>query len=609
MKNTIFVVFTYIFCILFFQNGYTRIISIESNDIPDELIYHFDETNSIVNSKKDCGYNKPLYCKDDVCVCINDGDIKPFIELPDKNGYIHKYILIPYTSGHRNIISEFIESNNNINIHVSTNCTTDSQCFLNKCIENTCEHNIKANVERCDIVYTKPSIFSHGKEYLNCGRMLGEICLKDSDCSFNSCKGITCSDIRYIPSDTDVIDLGIQKLCFYDVGKYFVLDNVPNEAYLFSIKDCIKTYICKSVYEGFWGISDDAYNCYYKSEVVDGSFGPSSRVDPDQYTYKGKVIIKEQCYYTSDGKGDATTNGEIISNPTVRYYDIDHDNNRALTEYGWCDFTYEENDANWMSKLNETLVLNQINIPGTHDSGTYAIHHNSIPLIHGFRSNMDIRLETNKYKQVYVTHNGYDCTNLKTGNLCFLTDVFDEIIDFLHLNPTETVIIHLKEEKVSLTEYNNDGTVKEKGHFERSDFYKAIADITVNNNSKKYNKLYKDYFFVDNSKDSNNVFLKLGEVRGKIILYERNKFSYTIYYNDNTNSTVTIGKEVKIPAMGVCTDKRWKQSPTVYVSDNKYAIIPDKEDKHKECYPERYTLYNQHFLVQDFYDLSDEKKM
>ncbi|ORX49595.1 hypothetical protein BCR36DRAFT_261072, partial [Piromyces finnis] len=52
----------------------------------------------------------------------------------------------------------------------------------------------------------------------------------------------------------------------------------------------------------------------------------------------------------------------------ARYYDIDTTNKRVLTEWGWCSYTnYFNDDANWMSHLDNNLKLNQINIPGTHD--------------------------------------------------------------------------------------------------------------------------------------------------------------------------------------------------------------------------------------------------
>jgi len=39
-----------------------------------------------------------------------------------------------------------------------------------------------------------------------------------------------------------------------------------------------------------------------------------------------------------------------------------------------CTFEINEEDDHWISYIaNKDLTINQINIPGTHDSGTYAI--------------------------------------------------------------------------------------------------------------------------------------------------------------------------------------------------------------------------------------------
>jgi len=48
-----------------------------------------------------------------VYVFIYMTEIKPFIELLDKNGNLHRYILIPYASGYNDYISQYIESNSN----------------------------------------------------------------------------------------------------------------------------------------------------------------------------------------------------------------------------------------------------------------------------------------------------------------------------------------------------------------------------------------------------------------------------------------------------------------------------------------------------------------
>ncbi|KAL6597579.1 hypothetical protein LY90DRAFT_629380 [Neocallimastix californiae] len=184
----------------FLRNGYTRTININSDEIPDELIYHFNISNSFIKENSEvpercCDFDFTMFCKDNVCVHLEEKIIKPFIELPDKNGYVHRYILEPYAHSYGNFILEYNESNNN-----------DTMFLLN----------------RCDNIYTKRTIFSNSILYSYCGRMVGEYCTEDADCSFKNCQknkkcssknceGM-CSSIHYEPSDSDTVTLGIQKL-------------------------------------------------------------------------------------------------------------------------------------------------------------------------------------------------------------------------------------------------------------------------------------------------------------------------------------------------------------------------------------------------------------
>ena len=168
------------------QYGYPHTISIKSIDIPDELIYHLDINTRVIKDDSQkftgtCSLGHSYLCKDNVCVCIEEIYNKPFIEFPDKDNYIHKYILIPFAPFYKNVISQYIKSNKNETIHVSTDCKTDTQCFSNKCINNTCTFNIEANIERCDVLYTHPTVSSRSEEYVNCGRMLGESCNRNDD--------------------------------------------------------------------------------------------------------------------------------------------------------------------------------------------------------------------------------------------------------------------------------------------------------------------------------------------------------------------------------------------------------------------------------------------
>ena len=217
----------FIYFIIFLQCVCNCTINIESTNIPDEFISRFNTTdtfikdfsenshsyivNQIRNSTVQCGLINPIYCKDNVCVCISDCDIKPFIELPDKNGHFHRYILVPYASYFANFTYE--SENNNETIHVSVDCKGDNQCFSNKCVNNACTYNANSDVQRCDVIYTEATIFSHSEKYINCGRMLGESCTKDTDCSSNICfRDGKCLENTYRPSDNQFM-IEVQKFC------------------------------------------------------------------------------------------------------------------------------------------------------------------------------------------------------------------------------------------------------------------------------------------------------------------------------------------------------------------------------------------------------------
>jgi hypothetical protein len=211
--------------------------------------------------------------------------------------------------------------------------------------------------------------------------------------------------------------------------------------------------------------------------------------------------------------GGASYNQRIEFN-RVRYYDRDiyqDPKNKtnvemALTEYGWYRIARDDKDTKWIENLPDNIQINQINIPGTHDSGTYAIGDtgfNLLPirddygrtqeaniydqLMNGVRY-FDIRLESNDEKEeIYLTHGGLDCMNRNTGKKYYLSDVFNEAIDFLHLYEKETVIMHLKDDAIK---------VKIPGGFDTiDDLIQAIANGSVLNEAAKYDKKYKEFFY------------------------------------------------------------------------------------------------------------------
>ncbi|KAG4103123.1 hypothetical protein H8356DRAFT_1376374 [Neocallimastix lanati (nom. inval.)] len=276
-------------------------------------------------------------------------------------------------------------------------------------------------------------------------------------------------------------------------------------------------------------------------------FSPAERVDPDQCVFQGRVELKsESCYYTNTG-GDITIEN-FNGHPNARYYDIDYKNNRALTEFGY----------------------------------------------------LDIRLETNKYKEIYLSHDIYDNTNKKTGEKYYLKDVFDEAIDFLHINSQETVIIQLKDDNLSLnssyTYYDVNGDLHRvdiEGFESYEEIYEEIAKLSIKNTSIKYNQEYYKYFYQEN-----DIFPKLKDVRGKIILYTRGDFRY--------NGT-TVGKKLNIPNMGSCTQSAFNPTNIISADRDKIGNAEQqisKDSASKElCFPRISLTGDNKILVQDDYNL------
>ena len=155
----------------------------------------------------------------------------------------------------------------------------------------------------------------------------------------------------------------------------------------------------------------------------------------------------------------------------------------------------------WMSALPDQTNITQINIPGTHDSASRFVcaswitkcQHTSLlrQLSMGVRL-LDIRMEL-KNDTLVLVHAIIDCRKkrfLFSEKLTF-ADVFTVCRDFLKENPSETILVSIKEDD---------------GH----------------NGDVFYEKFYKQ--FVAQNKDAwflANRFPTLGECRGKIVLLRR----------------------------------------------------------------------------------------
>lgn len=170
-------------------------------------------------------------------------------------------------------------------------------------------------------------------------------------------------------------------------------------------------------------------------------------------------------------------------------------------------------EVDWMGYVDGTLKLNQLNIPGTHDSGTYNIE--TKELVTKFQTqeiNITQQLESGvRYLDIRL---GYvidgDIKIMHSDAYCELTfkTLINNCREFLNKHKTESIIIHIK----------NENNCKQQQNNQETDCAQQRIDI-VNNTIKDLIKNNESY-------DSENVDSKtriptLNEARGKIVMVTR----------------------------------------------------------------------------------------
>ncbi len=152
--------------------------------------------------------------------------------------------------------------------------------------------------------------------------------------------------------------------------------------------------------------------------------------------------------------------------------------------------------SNWMKFINGNVILSELSIPGTHDSGSYDTWYGTEAYtgkcqtlnLHeqlcrkGIRF-LDIRCRTYK-DSLWVVHNFTD----RSISFDYVLEI---CFEFLKTNPTETIIISLKQD------YGKD----------KEEFSKIFQE--------KYVRPYQDLWFLENE------IPNLSEVRGRLVLIRR----------------------------------------------------------------------------------------
>ena len=191
---------------------------------------------------------------------------------------------------------------------------------------------------------------------------------------------------------------------------------------------------------------------------------------------------------------------------------------------------------NWMGALDNSLKISQLSIPGTHNSrarhevfpGTAKCQNLTISeqLNNGVRF-LDIRCR--HFKDAFTIHHGsvYQKANFN--------DVLDACLEFLENNPTECIIMSVREE------------------------HKA-AD-----NTRSFEETFDRYVNqAPASWELGNSIPHLGDVRGKIVLFRRFKANdlpkgiHATYWKDKTTFTINSTAKVRVQDVYRVGDKREK---------------------------------------------------
>lgn len=147
----------------------------------------------------------------------------------------------------------------------------------------------------------------------------------------------------------------------------------------------------------------------------------------------------------------------------------------------------------WMRVLSNSKRLSDLSIPGTHQTMTAGVNGGL-----GFAQNQSLGLNDQLNNGIrfidiraryidgaFTIHHGDFYTHSN------LDDVFSGVANFLKEQPSETVLMRLKQEKSTL------------------------GDVELNKEFKKYFDKYKDLIWQNKSNTSNPT---LGEVRGKVVI-------------------------------------------------------------------------------------------
>jgi len=126
------------------------------------FIYTFDKNKTL--KKKEVlkiknNVNLSYYCKNNICVEVNREALPHFVEIPDENDNVKRYISESYRYDQLKSTELLYNISGGHDIIISYKCTSDSQCLTNKCMDGFCIFNEENPTEFCADIYINLLIF------------------------------------------------------------------------------------------------------------------------------------------------------------------------------------------------------------------------------------------------------------------------------------------------------------------------------------------------------------------------------------------------------------------------------------------------------------------
>lgn len=245
--------------------------------------------------------------------------------------------------------------------------------------------------------------------------------------------------------------------------------------------------------------------------------------------------------------------------------------------------------SQWMSRVSDEKSLSELTIPGTHDSGSYGYrgiearwvncqYYNIKSQLNMGCRFLDIRVKVVQRGKFAIVHGGV------LLDLSF-ADVLMDCLRFLRENPTEAILMSVKEDSPPanrwdgsfeqvLSEYIDVWTPKEGAHYEEVKYHSIWYKDGEDREEKRTKSVWYD----------GEELPKLGEVRGRIVLFNREAKGRGIHLPLGDDKVTDIVRSREGSALEIYySDKYngpWESEKKKAVGDNLRSAMMDTSKDH-----------------------------